>query len=62
MAADGKCGDCGIDKTLWWRITTTQKLPIVFEESLSKSELKTWRRIKEEPESLLEDEDTKVNS
>ena len=62
MLGQRKCGDCGIDKTLWWRITTTQKLPIVFEESLSKSELKTWRRIKEEPESLLEDEDTKVNS
>ena len=62
MLGQRKCGDCGIDKTLWWRITTTQKLPIVFEESLSKSELRTWRRIKEEPESLLEDEDTKVNS
>ena len=62
MLSQRKCGDCGIDKTLWWRITTTQKLPIVFEESLSESELRTWRRIKEEPESLLEDEDTKVNS
>ena len=62
LLSQRKCGDCGIDKTLWWKITTTQKLPIVFEESLSESELRTWRRIKAEPESLLEDEDTKGNS
>ena len=61
LLSQRKCGDCGIDKTLWWKITTTQKLPIVFEESLSESELRTWRRIKAEPESLLEDEDTKEN-
>ena len=59
MLGPRKCGDCGIDKTLLWKITTTQKLPIVFEGSLSESELQTWKRIKAEPESLLEDENTK---
>ncbi len=29
MLSQRKCGDCGIDKTLWWKVTTTQKLPIV---------------------------------
>ena len=50
------CGECGIDKTLWWKITTTQNVPIVVEDSLSESELRTWRRIIAEPESLLEEE------
>ncbi len=29
---------------------------------VSESELRTWKRIKGEPESLLEDEDTRENS
>ena len=56
LLSQRKCGDCTIDKTLWWKVTTTQKLPIVFEGSLTESELITWNRIKGEPESLLEEE------
>jgi len=50
-----KCGDCDIKKTLFWKINYTQKIPIVMEKTLSKDELATWRRMKNEPESLLED-------
>ena len=57
MLSQRKCGDCGIDKTLWWKITKTQKIPIVIENTLSESEQRTWKRIKGEPESLLDDEE-----
>ena len=33
-----------------------QKLPIVIENTLTPEELRTWRRIKAEPESLLVNE------
>ncbi len=49
------CGDCGIEKTLFWKIQQ-QEIPIVIEKSLSENELKTWKRIKNEPESLLKKE------
>ena len=35
---------------------TSRKLPIVNEAKLNENELATWRRIKGEPESLLEEE------
>lgn len=50
------CGECGIADTLFWKVNTSGKLPIVCEGSLTPEELVTWRRIKREPESLLEEE------
>lgn len=50
------CGDCRMMDTLFWKVQQ-QKLPIVFEAELSPEELVTWRRIKAEPESLLEEEE-----
>lgn len=51
------CGDCLLTDTLFWKINTSGRLPIVLEGELSPEELITWRRIKGEPESLLRDED-----
>ena len=51
------CGDCRMADTLYWKIQTGGGLPIVLEGELSPEELITWRRIKGEPESLLEEED-----
>lgn len=49
------CGKCSITDTLWWKVQQ-QELPIVIEKDLTAEELKTLRRIKKEPESLLEEE------
>ncbi len=49
------CGRCSITDTLWWKVQQ-QEIPIVIEKNLTAEELKTWRRIKKEPESLLEEE------
>lgn len=49
------CGKCSIEDTLWWKVQQ-QALPVVIEKSLTEDELKTWRRIQKEPESLLESE------
>lgn len=49
------CGKCSITDTLWWKVQQ-QELPIVIEKDLTAEELKPWRRIKKEPESLLEEE------
>ena len=46
------CGECDITSTLYWKVQQ-QAFPIVVESMLTKEELKTWRRIKNEPESLL---------
>lgn len=46
------CGECDITSTLYWKVQQ-QATPIVIESTLTKEELKTWRRIKNEPESLL---------
>ena len=46
------CGECDITSTLYWKVQQ-QTLPIVIESTLTEEELKTWRRIKNEPESLL---------
>lgn len=46
------CGECDITSTLYWKVQQ-QTMPIVIESTLTKEELKTWRRIKNEPESLL---------
>lgn len=51
-----KCGECSIADTLFWKVNTGGGLPLVIEKSLSPEELVTWRRIKNEPESLLEEE------
>ena len=48
-----KCGNCGIKKTLYWKVHTKQSLPIVLESTLTAAEKETWERIKAEPESLL---------
>lgn len=46
------CGECDITGTLYWKVQQ-QALPIVMESMLTEEELKTWKRIKNEPESLL---------
>lgn len=46
------CGECDITGTLYWEVQQ-QALPIVVESMLTEEKLKTWRRIKNEPESLL---------
>lgn len=48
-----KCGNCSIEKTLYWKVNTQQSLPIVMESTLTSAERETWRRIRAEPESLL---------
>ena len=50
------CGNCLMKDTLFWKINTSGKLPIVCEGNLTPKELVTWQRIKGEPESLLEEE------
>lgn len=50
------CGECPIADTLFWKVNTSGGLPFVIEKRLSPQELVTWRRIKNEPESLLEEE------
>lgn len=42
--------------TLYWKIQTSGKLPIVIEGDLNDKDLITWRRIKGELESLLNEE------
>jgi len=46
------CGECDITGTLYWKVQQ-QALPIVVESMLTEEELKTWKRIKNEPESPL---------
>ena len=50
------CGNCRMIDTLYWKINTSGRLPVVCEGDLSPEELITWRRIKGEPESLLLEE------
>ena len=49
------CGQCGLTGTLFWKVHQ-QILPLVIESNLTEDELIVWRRIKGEPESLLEEE------
>ncbi len=56
MLGPRTCGNCQMEDTLFWKIQTSPKLPIVNEAKLNENELATWRRIKGEPESLLEEE------
>lgn len=51
-----KCGNCQISDTLFWKIHTSGEIPIVLEGDLNEKELITWKRIKGEPESLLNEE------
>ena len=55
MLSPRTCGSCPMTDTLYWKIQTSGKLPIVMEGDLNEKELITWRRIKGEPESLLEE-------
>ena len=57
MLGSRTCGNCQMTDTLWWKIQTSGKIPIVVEGNLNDKELITWRRIKGEPESLLNEED-----
>ncbi len=50
------CGKCALADSLYIKVMK-QKIPIVSEETLTSEELKTWKRIKSEPESLLMDEE-----
>lgn len=56
MLGPRTCGNCQMTDTLYWKIQTFGKLPIVMEGDLNDKELITWRRIKGEPESLLNEE------
>ena len=49
------CGKCSLMDTLFLKVQK-QKFPIVIEKTLTEEELKTLNRIKNEPESLLEEE------
>lgn len=49
------CGDCALVDTLYWKINSSGRLPIVIEENLTPEERVTWQRIRTEPESLLEE-------
>lgn len=49
------CGKCSIMDTLFLKVQK-QKFPIVIEKTLTEEELKTLNRIKNEPESLFEEE------
>lgn len=51
-----KCGNCPIKDTLFWKVNTAGRIPIVLEGKLSPEELATWKRIKGEPESLIQEE------
>ena len=62
MLGPRTCGSCQMKDTLYWKIQTSGKLPIVIEKYLNEKELKTWRRIKGEPESLLVDENEQENT
>ena len=55
MLGPRTCGDCLLKDTLYWKIRLSCKIPIVIESNLSEEELVIWRRIKAEPQSLLED-------
>lgn len=50
------CGRCHLKDTLYWKVITENKAPFVVEGMLTPEERITWRRIKAEPESLLEEE------
>ena len=50
------CGDCSDMDTLWARIVAKGQSNSFSERDLNNSERKTLRRIKDEPESLLEEE------
>lgn len=49
------CGKCSMMDTLFLKVQK-QKFPIIIEKTLTEEELKTLNRIKNEPESLLEEE------
>ena len=49
------CGKCTWNDTLFIKVHQ-QAIPIVIEKTLTKKELQTWQRIKNEPESLLDEE------
>lgn len=49
------CGNCTMIDTLYLKVMK-QKIPLVIESDLTEKELRTWYRIKNEPESLLEEE------
>lgn len=53
MLGPRTCGKCLMKDTLWFKVLTGGKLPIVCEGDLMPQEMATWQRIKGEPESLL---------
>ena len=50
-----KCGKCDLTDTLFWKIQQ-EGIPVIIKKNLTTDELVTWKRIKGEPESLLEEE------
>lgn len=51
------CGDCPIESTLYFKVMACKKypLPVVIPSLLTPDEAVTWRRIRQEPDSLLEE-------
>lgn len=43
------CGDCGIDSTLWWRLTTG----VTTAATLTEADHTLLERVAQEPESIL---------
>lgn len=56
MLSPRTCGNCTMEDTLYIKVNSSERFPIVLEDELTQEELITWRRIKAEPESLLVDE------
>ncbi len=50
------CGKCLLKDTLYWKIQTSGRIPIVCDGDLTPDELVAWNRIKGEPGSLLYEE------
>ena len=48
------CRGCSIADTLYMKINAPDRIPLVVESELTPEELATWKRIKGEPESLLD--------
>ncbi len=49
------CGNCLIDETLFWRVSRSS-VRTIDEDFLWPGEIETWKRIKNEPKSLLDEE------
>lgn len=46
------CGNCLVDETLFWKVSRIG-IRSIDDSRLCSGEIKTWKRIKNEPKSLL---------